>query len=428
MRLRLALVTLASTTMVVVALLVPLFILVGNQARDRALATAERNAQTTAIALTLAAADGVTAGEATSVLDAFGVEDVSVILADGTVVGHEARSDDLTLEARRGLAATVDLDDGAVSVLVPVLGAADEVTVVRVDVEPEALTAGVMRARVILGLLGAFLITVSVLVADRLARRTVSPVEALGDAAQRLGGGDLDTRVVPSGPPEVEAVGHAFNDLAARVSDLLAAERESAADISHRLRTPLTALRLQIDGIVDNEVRDDLALQADRLQNAITEVITEARTPRHDAAAKSDLAAVVGHRVAFWKVLATEQRRTISVPSLETPAHIDVSEQDAAAVIDTLLENFFAHTPAGTDCEIAVRRSAGRVTLGYRDNGPGFSSPGAIARGASGSKSSGLGLDIVRKIAERAGGGVDIEDGPGAGLTVSFASWSAPQG
>ena len=63
------------------------------------------------------------------------------------------------------------------------------------------------------------------------------------DAALALGGGDLDRRVAPAGPHEIADVGVAFNFLAERLRLLLAGERESVADLSHRLRTPLTALR-----------------------------------------------------------------------------------------------------------------------------------------------------------------------------------------
>ncbi|NIT76487.1 MAG: HAMP domain-containing protein, partial [Thermoplasmata archaeon] len=63
--------------------------------------------------------------------------------------------------------------------------------------------------------------------------------------ARRMGEGDLDARVEPSEPEEIRDVGEAFNQLARRLDQLLVEERESVADLSHRLRTPLTSLRLQ---------------------------------------------------------------------------------------------------------------------------------------------------------------------------------------
>ena len=67
--------------------------------------------------------------------------------------------------------------------------------------------------------------------------------------AERLGRGDLDARVEPGGPDEVREVGAALNRLAARISELLAREREEVADLSHRLRTPVTALRLDVESL-----------------------------------------------------------------------------------------------------------------------------------------------------------------------------------
>src|SRR3972149_7014212 len=80
--------------------------------------------------------------------------------------------------------------------------------------------------------------------------------------------GDLEARVVPSGPPEIVAVGRAFNDLAERLRGLLQAEREAAADISHGLRTPVAALRLQVETLSDPTVRETLLDDVTALESA----------------------------------------------------------------------------------------------------------------------------------------------------------------
>ena len=85
--------------------------------------------------------------------------------------------------------------------------------------------------------------------ADRVARGVVRPVADLAHTAERLGAGDLDARVEPAGPPEIVEVGHTLNRLAGRIVELLAAERELVADLSHRLRTPITALRLDAEAL-----------------------------------------------------------------------------------------------------------------------------------------------------------------------------------
>ena len=85
------------------------------------------------------------------------------------------------------------------------------------------------------------LILASVLAADRLARRVTRPIQQVVRAADEMRSGHLDTRVVEGqGPPEVQALAGALNRLAGRIQDLLVAERDAVADLSHRLRTPVT--------------------------------------------------------------------------------------------------------------------------------------------------------------------------------------------
>ena len=98
-----------------------------------------------------------------------------------------------------------------------------------------------------LGLLGLGLLAVSLLVADLLARRLTRPLSEVAAVSHRLAHGDLDARAGVDGPPEVRQVSAGLNLLAGRITELLAQERATVADISHRLRTPLTALRIDVE-------------------------------------------------------------------------------------------------------------------------------------------------------------------------------------
>lgn len=109
------------------------------------------------------------------------------------------------------------------------------------------MRAGVARVWWTLAALAAVLVVLAVVVADRLGRSMVRPVDDLAATADRMGSGDLDARVHIAGPPEIRRVGTAFNRLAAQIGTLLQLERETAADLSHRLRTPLTGARLNAD-------------------------------------------------------------------------------------------------------------------------------------------------------------------------------------
>ena len=251
MRRRLAVVSAAVTAMVVLAFLIPLAGMVKTLARDRVLVAAERDAQTLSQALGVVITDGRPADIATLIgsgtLADGGV--LSVVLPDETIVGEPFDVGVGYRRAAAGEAFREPTDSGEV-IWVPILLEGEErAAVVRVFVASDLLSQNVAASWVVLGSLGVALVMLSALVADWLARSMVRPVQALSAAAHRLGGGDLSVRVEPDGPAEIVEVGRAFNRLAGRVGELLEEERRDAADLSHRLRTPLTALRLEIEAV-----------------------------------------------------------------------------------------------------------------------------------------------------------------------------------
>lgn len=188
----------------------------------------------------------------------------SVILPDGVVVGLPVpRDEDLSLAADgSSFIASVT---GGVAVFIPVLTGDGSSVVVRVLAPSEDLTAGVQRSRVILTGLGIVLIAIAAWIADQLGRSMVEPIRELSDTANKLGHGDLSVRVDPAGPPEIHEVGVELNRLAGRIGRLLQDERETAADLAHRLRTPLTAARLSVDGLSDGAQKERLVADLDEL-------------------------------------------------------------------------------------------------------------------------------------------------------------------
>ena len=290
--------------------------------------------------------------------------------------------------------------------------------VVRSFVPDDLLRRGVRPAVLVLTGLGVGLLLLAVVVADRLARGTVRPVTALAGAARRLSAGELTARVEPGGPPEVREVGVAVNALGRRIEELLVAERESVADLSHRLRTPLTALRLDAEGLRDPAEADRLGADVAAVERTVDELIRGARRPvREGGHAACDAAAVVAERAAFWAVLAEDQARPWRV-QLEPGEHlVRLAAGDLAAAVDALLGNAFAHTPDTAAVDVRVERRDGAVAVEVADRGPGLP-PGALQRGRSGAGSTGLGLDIARRTAEASGGRLQVEDRPGGGARV----------
>lgn len=423
MRRRLAAVTLATASLIVVSFLIPLGLLVRRQAEDRALARAESDARAVATALAVASSFGGATLEpdvVAAVLGAYGAaEGLGVFLADGSVVGDGQAGDPDVTVAASGVAYTARTDDGA-AVLVPVV-TPDGILVVRVEVSDAVLTEGVAWAWLILALLGGLLLAVAVAAADRLGRSMVTPVEALRRSASALAEGRLDTRVNPGGPPEVAEVGRAFNELADRLGDLLQAEREAAADVSHGLRTPVAALRLQVESIADPILRETLLGDVRRLEGAVDAVITEARSRGDEEPHHSNLDRLVATRSEFWRVLAEDQGRAFEVSIPVSAVEVRCAASAVTSVVDNLLENVFAHTAPEASLRVSVANRP--PTLTVEDGGEGFDRD-SVERGVTSAGSTGLGLDIVRRVAERSGGRIEVgrSDLGGAKVIVYFGA------
>jgi signal transduction histidine kinase len=263
-----------------------------------------------------------------------------------------------------------------------------------------------------------------------LGRTMVGPMQALERVTERLRGGDLHARVEPRGPPEMADVGRAVNQLAERIGDLIAQEREATADLSHQLRTPLTVVQLEADSITDPQERIRVGAAVAGLTDAVSAVITEARRPRAAPAAapNADLVVVVRRRMAFWTVLAQEQGRQPSVTLPEDPCLVRLSADDLVAVIDAILTNVFTHTPPAARFAVTVDDRGHLPVLRVDDSGPGFGH-GLPRRGRSANGSTGLGLDIVRRSAEHSGGCLRLSRAAakaGARVEVLFGRASPP--
>ncbi|MEU6999246.1 HAMP domain-containing sensor histidine kinase [Nonomuraea sp. NPDC046570] len=406
MRRWLALLVAATTSLVLVALIVPLALLVRAVAENGAVTRATQEAESVAIA-----AGTDTLPLAVERTAAAGGHAVTVFLPDGRTIGTPAARSAAVELASRGRSVSA-VAPGGREILVAVQDPAGT-TVVRVFLSEADLTAGVREAWLALLLLGVALIALGVLVADRLALALTRPMATMAGVSLRLAGGDLTARTTPEGPPEVRSVGLALNHLAGRISELLAEEREAAADLSHRLRTPLTGLRLDAESLRDPEEAARIGARADALERAVTAVISQARQ-RTGERQSCDAAAVVAERAAFWSVLAEDQEREMRLEVAPGPLPVAVGAAELGACVDALLGNVFAHTPDGS--AFSVRLTPG-VRLEVADQGPGFPA-GALARGHSGAGSTGLGLDIARRTAESCGGSLTISTGPGAKVTL----------
>jgi signal transduction histidine kinase len=437
MRRRIVLVSGATTVLVLVAYLVPLLVLVRQVAQTRTMAAADASAQTVVtVLLTVAGKDEARIG--VDSVNAAGPLRTTVFYPDGTQLGAPtiAGADVRLAQTQRVSFDTAAIDGRAVYLAVD-LGDTRCCVVVRTFVPEAQLQAGVLPASLVLSGLAVALLLTALLVAHLLARSLVRPLTEVAAVAHGLHDGDLSQRAGLSGPAEISSIAATLNRLATRIAALLQAERETVADLSHRVRTPLTALRLNVESLNDPEDAERLAADVDEVERSLNHVIEQARALGRQSAragaASGDLTAVTRARLAFWSVLAKDQARTMTQELPAGPVVVAVLVDQLEAVVDALVGNVFAHTPAGTPFSVSVAPGP-PAQLIVQDGGPGLAEEALLERGRSDTGSTGLGLDIARRTGESVGGGLEVASGRlGRALTatVTFGpaapSASAPQ-
>jgi signal transduction histidine kinase len=405
---------LAVTSIVLIAFLLPLGFMAQSLTEERAISAGRQDAQQVALFVDdpvrlLATLADVNSGDRRT----------TVFTPSDQVLGAAAAMSESVQLARTGRAFTASTTGGA-EVLIPVAGAGG-VTVVRTFVPDSQLRAGVGRAWAILMAVGLALLVVTALAGYRIASGLSRSVSDLADVAHRLGAGELTARVEPSGPSEVRSVGNVLNELGDQVENLLADERELIADLSHRLRTPITALRLDTDGLTEPEERERMDAHVADLVTAVDTVIEAARSHRRRAPVRSDAAQVVGDRAKFWSVLAASQDRPFRVEVCDATALVAASASGLGAGLDVILDNVFKHTEAGTPFSLSVSANKQSVKVTVADAGPGMPDEKLAGRGRSGTGSTGIGMDVARRTAERAGGSIELGTGlNGRGLSVTL--------
>jgi signal transduction histidine kinase len=409
--------------MVALAFLIPLGLVVQQLARERALADAERQTAVVVAVLTVTT-DPVAVDRAIATVGGPSVGRVSVHhLGNDRVGDQHARNADIALAAAHA-APVVARVPGGLSYLEPVDVGANQTAVVEVYIPDSELSRGVRGAWWALTAVALGLVIASVWVGDRLAAKVVGSARQLARAAGALGEGHLDVRVDPSGPRELAEAGVAFNVMADRVVALLSNERELVADLSHRLRTPLTALRLDAETLDDGQGAERIRHAIGALEVEIDQLIRAARKPSSviepTETAQCDASEVVRDRMKFWSAVAGDQDRECKAIGVNAPAPVSVPRSELAAALDALLGNVIRYTPQGAPFEVAVsRRDDGYIAVRVEDGGQGIPDPDrALRRGSSGKGSTGLGLDIVRRVAVSGKGAVNVGRGALGGASV----------
>jgi signal transduction histidine kinase len=415
-RRRILLTIVATSALILMAFLVPLAILVGSVAETRATSAALLRVQ--ALIPVVSVEPAQAADLTVQQLNNDGGPPITVFMPDGTVLGAPAPTTDAVQLASTGRTIVTDTPAGR-EIAIPIAGLPGGTAVIRVLVGPDQLEEGVVKARVVLLTLALVLMALAVAIGDTLARTFTRPLETAADAADRLAAGDLQARAEASGPHEIRSVAIALNRLAARILELLRAEREASADLSHRLRTPVTALRLDVEALPEGPERDRLTDDVTMISTSIDALIREAREPlAHGRSGQCDATAVITERLAFWAALAEDEGRTVTAAVPDHAVTVGASTTELAAAVDALLGNVFAHTPSGTAFTVELHPEPDGAELVVADEGPGLPATYLTQRGESTAGSTGLGLDIAARMAVRTGGRMQLGDADGGGALI----------
>lgn len=341
-----------------------------------------------------------------------GSGEVSLIGPKGKTSGPVPPEANRAVQAAQRGGAASEVVDGTGYVTAPAYFDDAEFGAVLVTLSPTELRVGLGPRLAALAGVSVILLAIAGGAAWWLARRTVAPLRDLEETANALAGGDLDARADPSRITEIDNVGVSLNRLAARVQELLHEEREYTAELAHQLRTPLTALSVDVDAVADPQVREQLTDDVTAVHRMVDEIITTARrSSREGLQARCDAAAVVRGRVAFWEVLAEDQQRAFRQEIPDAVIPVRLTADDLAAALDILFQNVFLHTEEGVAFGVSVIPvEEGMVAVTVWDHGQGFEA----TRDKDMVGSTQLGLSIARRLAQASGGELHISNDRGA--------------
>ncbi|MFD0126122.1 ATP-binding protein [Streptomyces virginiae] len=287
--------------------------------------------------------------------------------------------------------------------------------VVIVEESRSTVTREVGRTLAVVGAVALLAVVAAVLLAVRQANRLASPLTDLAETAERLGSGDPRPRHKRYGVPELDRVADVLDSSAERIGRMLTAERRLAADASHQLRTPLTALSMRLEEIT---VTDDLATvreeatialtQVERLTDVVQRLLTNSRDPRTGSAVPFDLDEVVKQQVEEWRPAYRSAGRAI-VRSGRTGVRAVGTPGAVSQVLATLVENALMH--GGGTVALRTRVIGNQAVLEVTDEGPGVPPDlgnRIFERAISGRNSTGIGLAVARDLAEADGGRLEL--------------------
>lgn len=314
---------------------------------------------------------------------------------------------------------------------VPIIHDGRTAGAVRVTQSVSAVHRAVLRVELAIALIGLIVLALGLLAASLLAGHIGRPLRRLEAVARRVAQGDVRARADVEGSLEQRSLSTSFNEMTDRIARLLNAEQDFVADASHKLRTPLTGLRLRLEEARTLAVGPDATAEltaaigeVDRLSHTVDELLLLSRAgERPLAGAPVKLGDVVIDALGRWRPQAAERGIALVHRSDGDPGTVWAARADLERALDALLENALRYSSSGST--VTIVGAPGRIEV--RDRGPGVSTDERElvferfrrgSAGMAGPPGHGLGLPIARELVREWGGEVTIEGREGGGTAA----------
>jgi signal transduction histidine kinase len=288
-------------------------------------------------------------------------------------------------------------------------------------------------------LAGALAAGIALVVARWLARGMTQPLRDMAAAARQMETGDYSQRVHTRSRDEVGQLATAFNRMSAELQDLEQSRRDLLANVSHELKTPITAIRAHLENLLDGVEQPDpttlqvMLTQTERLGRLIEQLLELSRLESGELPLlreETPLAPLVTQVLSEIEVARSD--RGVAVESAlptDLPA-VDVDRERVHQVLFNLVDNAVRFTPAGGAVTVSAHAFNGSVEIRVADTGVGIPAehlPRLFERfyRADPSRSredggTGIGLAIARSVVEAHGGHIKAESELGAGSVFTF--------
>jgi len=294
-------------------------------------------------------------------------------------------------------------------------------------------------------LAGALGAGIALLIVRWVARGMTQPLRDMARAARKMETGDYTTRVHTESIDEVGQLAHAFNRMSAELESLEELRRDLVANVSHELKTPISALRAHLENLLDGVERPDpetlqvMLAQSERLGRLVDQLLDLSRLESGDVPLERervDLAPLVSQVLSEIEVARPDRHVDLDDRIPEDLPPVLADRERVHQVLFNLLDNAVRFTPAGGRVTVTASRHNGSVDVAVADTGPGISAEHlprlferfyrvdeARSRDDGGT---GIGLAIARSVVEAHGGRIWAESEPGRGSTFTFELPAAP--